>query len=272
LDDIAGSTRESRTPGEGRAAGSRSSNSVNNLYQWIRSAILNGKIKAGEQVNQAQLAVQFGVSRTPLREALRMLQREGLIISEPDRPVQISPLSAEDFEQIYIMRVAIECTAIQVSVPRLSSGEIADLEGCLAQMLHYQRVDDPGGFRAPHRAFHDRLIAGAGARVRDPIAELADHSERYRQRFIASGGWDAVHGQHREILDAAAARDSDRAACQLAEHHAQTAALILDVLDASYEPDRLCAAIAALAPGAEHPLRRQAASIGSGSCAMRSSR
>jgi DNA-binding GntR family transcriptional regulator len=254
------------------SGGTSEATNLGTLHARIRNSILRGELEPGRTINQGALAERFDAGRTPLREALRMLQREGLIISEPDRPVQISPLSAEDFEQIYIMRVAIECTAIQVSVPRLSSGEIADLEGCLAQMLHYQRVDDPGGFRAPHRAFHDRLIAGAGARVRDPIAELADHSERYRQRFIASGGWDAVHGQHREILDAAAARDSDRAACQLAEHHAQTAALILDVLDASYEPDRLCAAIAALAPGAEHPLRRQAASIGSGSCAMRSSR
>src|ERR1700743_3084110 len=86
----------------------RSSNSVQNLYSWIRSAILNGKFAAGEAINQAQLAVQFGVSRTPLREALRMLQAEGLLVGEINQRMRVARLTPEDIVSLYAARIVLE--------------------------------------------------------------------------------------------------------------------------------------------------------------------
>jgi DNA-binding GntR family transcriptional regulator len=216
------------------------------VHDRLRAAILRGDLEAGAPLPQGALAEAFGAGRTPLREALRMLQREGLVISEPNRPVRIAPLSADDFEQIFIMRVAIEATAIHVTVPALSSSDIADLEGLLAQMRHYQRADDAAGFRVPHRAFHHRLTAGSGTRVSAQIDELSDHSERYRRRFIQSGRWEDSDAEHRGILDAATAGDATLAARRLAEHHAHTAALTLHMLDPDHDPTRLRATIAAV--------------------------
>src|SRR4051812_31402681 len=201
------------------------------VHERLRSAILRGEIPAGEATTQVSLAQQLGAGRTPLREALRMLQREGLVISEPNRRVRIAELSGDDAEELYIMRIALECVAIRITVPRLTSDDFAALEGYMAQMDHYMKDEDLRGMRAPHLAFHNLLISGAGPRVSEEIDQLFDHAERYRLRWGMKSIWDQRSAEHRAILDAAAAGDQDLAALRLAEHYARTAGLVFAGLD-----------------------------------------
>lgn len=225
------------------------------MHERRRTAILRGELEAGAITTQAQLASEFDAGRTPLREALRLLQREGLVIAEPNRRVRIAPLSGEDAEGLFIMRIALEAVAIRITVPTLTSDDFAQLEGALAQMEHYQKVADHAGFRAPHRAFHHRLVAGSGSPVSAEIAELADHTERYRLRFGGFGSWDERRAAHRGILDAAAAGDPGLAADRLAAHYAQAAALVFGTLAPEHDLARLRTAIRIVAPGAEAALR-----------------
>lgn len=234
----------------------RDGQNVSIVHDRLREEILSGRVPAG-QISQVALARQLEVGRTPLREALRMLQREGLVISEPNRRVRIAELSATDAEELYIMRVALEGVAARLTVPTLGSDGIAELEGLVAQMDHYMRAQDSTGFRTPHRAFHARLVAGAGKRVARTISELFDHAERYRATF---GGptqeiWDQRTTEHRGIVDAAIEGDVDVTVRRLLEHYGRTASLIFAGLGGDYEPDRLRTAIAAVAPGAEQSLK-----------------
>ena len=224
------------------------------VYERLRTAILYGEIEAGATIPQAMLASDFGVGRTPLREALRMLQRDGLVISEPNRSVRVATLSGEDFEELYTMRIALEAVAIRITVPTLTSADFADLEGYMAQMEHYQKVGDNAGMRAPHRAFHQLLVAASGPRVSSEIADLSDHSERYRLRFGGYGNWEDGRAEHRGIVDAAAAGDPDLAAVRLAEHYARIAVLVFGVLKPEHDLGRLRTTISAVAPGAEAAL------------------
>jgi GntR family transcriptional regulator, rspAB operon transcriptional repressor len=235
---------------------SRDGQNVAQVHDRLRDEILRGNISAGETTSQVALARELGVGRTPLREALRMLQREGLVVSQPNRRVRIADLSAEDAEQLYIMRIALESVAIRLTVPRLGSDGIAELEGYMAQMDHYVKAADWQGFRTPHRAFHARLVNEAGERVAEMIAQLFDHAERYR---LAYGGttpplWAQRRAEHRGILDAAAAGDANLAAERLVDHYARTAALIFAGLGNGDDPVRLRAAIAAVAPAAQKSL------------------
>ncbi len=152
------------------------------------------------------------------------------------------------------MRMALETVAIRITVPTLASADLAELEGYMAQMGHYQKVGDEAGWRAPHRAFHRLLVAAAGPRVGDEIADLADHSERYRLRFGGHGSWDDWRAEHRGIVDAVAAGDPELGAVRLAEHYARTAVLVFGVLEPEHDLDRLRTAIGAVAPGAESAL------------------
>jgi DNA-binding GntR family transcriptional regulator len=233
----------------------RDGHNVAIVHERLRREILSGEIPAGE-TSQLALARELEVGRTPLREALRMLQHEGLVISEPNRRVRVADLSAEDVEQLYSMRIALEAMAVRVTVPEFGSAEVAELEGLLAQMDHYMRHQDSAGLRNPHRAFHACLVAGAGERTATTISLLFDHAERYRVAFAGSDQhrWDERQAEHRAIADAAASGDPDLTVHRLIAHYLQTSARVFNGLDSDYDPQRLRVTCAALAPGSERAL------------------
>lgn len=242
-------------PDKDNGATVRDGQNVTIVHDLLRQKILRGGIPIGE-TSQAALARELDVGRTPLREAIRMLQREGLVISEPNRRLRIAELSAPDMEELYVMRVALEGVAIRITVPALGSEGIAELEGLMAQMDHYMRSQDHAGFRGPHHAFHAALVVGAGERVTSMIAQLFDHAERYRVNFGATKPeiWDQRRAEHRGIVDACAEGDAELAVRRLVEHYARTAALVFEGLGGDYDPERLRIALAAMAPGSESAL------------------
>jgi DNA-binding GntR family transcriptional regulator len=225
------------------------------VHARLRAAILSGEIAEGAVTSQATLAERFGVGRTPLREALRMLQREGLVISQPNHRVRIAELSSEDAEELYIMRIALEAVAIRVTVPVLTGADLAELDGLMAQMDHYMKLRDHVGHRDPHRQFHHRLVYAAGPRVSDEIDELFDHAERYRRRFGAADSWEARRAEHRAILDAVGEGDREAAADLLADHYLHTVRLVFGELDPGHDLARLRETVAIVAPGAVDHIR-----------------
>jgi DNA-binding GntR family transcriptional regulator len=225
------------------------------VHARLRAAILSGEIAEGAVTSQATLAERFGVGRTPLREALRMLQREGLVISQPNHRVRIAELSSEDAEELYIMRIALEAVAIRVTVPVLTGADLAELDGLMAQMDHYMKLRDHVGHREPHRQFHYRLVYAAGPRVSEQIDELFDHAERYRRRFGAADSWEARRAEHQAILDAVGAGDREAAADLLADHYLHTVRLVFGELDPGHDLARLRETVAIVAPGAIDQIR-----------------
>jgi DNA-binding GntR family transcriptional regulator len=225
------------------------------VHARLRAAILSGEIAEGAVTSQATLAERFGVGRTPLREALRMLQREGLVISQPNHRVRIAELSSEDAEELYIMRIALEAVAIRVTVPVLTGADLAELDGLMAQMDHYMKLRDHVGHRDPHRQFHHRLVYAAGPRVSDEIDELFDYAERYRRRFGAADSWEARRAEHRAILDAVGEGDREAAADLLADHYLHTVRLVFGELDPGHDLARLRETVAIVAPGAVDHIR-----------------
>jgi DNA-binding GntR family transcriptional regulator len=232
---------------------SRDGQNVANIYARLREAILNGEMAAGEVTTQVALGETLGAGRTPIREALRLLQREGLVIAEPNRRVRVKGLTADDAESLYVTRIALETVALRITVPGLRSADFAEIEGLMAQMEHYMRERDWRGLRAPHRAFHVKLATGAGERVVDLIEQGFDHAERYRLTQGASNDreWNLRAEEHRGIVEAAKEGDADLAAHRLAEHYAHTAQLIFATLDPSNELRLLRTTLAAVTPGTE---------------------
>ncbi|HET6506099.1 MAG TPA: GntR family transcriptional regulator [Baekduia sp.] len=213
--------------------------SVEHVHRVIRESILDGSLEPGETMSQVALADELGVSRTPLREALRMLQGEGLILSEPNRRVRVAPLSLADVEELYAIRIPLEVTALRLSLPRMTPEDIADLEGSMAAMAHFAEADDYARWYVPHQAFHRGLTQRAGARFDALLQQLFDHAERYRRmhfgrRFSAQSTTD-----HREILNAVKGGDADRASALLGVHLARTVFGIIEVVDPDYEPAAL---------------------------------
>ena len=233
---------------------SRAGDNVVQVHEQLRTAILSGDVRPGAKTSQAELARDLDVGRTPLREAIRMLQTEGLIFTEPNRRVVIASLSLEDAEELYVMRIALEVAAARITLPKLTENDFAELAGYMAQMMHLAGGAPPSWqlFRAPHRAFHERFVSGSGPRSSRLIAELFDHTERYRRVYgrITTEEYQKRHVEHQAMLDAAIARDADALADALAAHYVATALLVTSALDPAYPLDRLRTSVAAVAPGA----------------------
>src|SRR4051812_26284732 len=151
------------------------------VYERIREAILEGTLPPGATMSQVALADELGISRTPLREALRMLQTEGLIEAERNRRVRVAAVSPQDLEALCVMRVTLEAEAIRLAVPRMTAEDLARLEGCMAEMAHFAEAKDYRRWVLPHQAFHRGLTAQAGERFAGVLAQLFDHAERYRR-------------------------------------------------------------------------------------------
>ncbi len=226
-------------PADGhRAREQREGDNVELVHERIRRQILSGELRAGESFSQVQLAAQCGVSRTPLREAVRMLQREGLLINEPNRRLVVAPFSLNDLEQIYGMRLVLEAAAIRASVPQMSPEDIADLQGHLARMEHFAGQGDYNRWQVPHRAFHIGLIAHAGARFRATSCELSDHGERYLRHYAANEPKLGLRGaqEHKAIFDAVKDRDAEASARNLITHLSHMAYGVIDMVQPGYEP------------------------------------
>ena len=221
------------------------------VYSSLRESILNGALPPGESLSQVQLASQLGVSRGPLREAVRMLQREGLVEAEVNRRGRVSSFSIDDLEQLYAMRIVHESLAIRINVPRFAKRDIDALRGCLRRM-EALAGHDLRQWQGVDREFHFTLLAHAGDRLMRTIRELYDHADRYRWLYIKGvpRALSIAADEHKAILEACVDGDAAVAAAQLARHLARTALTVLTHHAPEHDPTTVRAAIR-LATGAE---------------------
>jgi DNA-binding GntR family transcriptional regulator len=217
----------------------------------LRDLILDGAIEPGAEVRQEELARELGVSRTPLREALRLLEGEGLVEARPHRSIVVSPLSASEIEEVYAMRVLLEATAIRVTVPSMGTSELAHLRGLLAEMNFHAGRRDARGWEGPHERFHATLVAGVQGSYRRQLVGLARASRRYRRAHLGSQpyAWERGAAEHERIADACESGDADAAAAALAAHLAQTALGLIADSEPEVHPALLLSALDAV-PGA----------------------
>lgn len=211
--------------------------STRTVYATLRANILRGELDADAPISQVQLARQLGVSRTPLREALRMLQREGLIESEPNRRVRVSRMSLKEVEQLYAMRVMLETFGLRLSFRSFTEADRRTAESCLDALERVAAEGDLDAWEAAHRTFHEELHKYAGSRISQLLAELSDHTLRYRRAYLAEPrAWTAAAGEHRSILEACRAGDVSAACDHLARHLARTALTVIASVDPGYDP------------------------------------
>jgi DNA-binding GntR family transcriptional regulator len=234
-----------------QAGGVPARQSAEYVYRRVRDAILDGELPPAETMSQVVLAEELGVSRTPLREALRMLQGEGLVEARPNRRVRVAPISATDLEELYAVRVVLEAQALRLAVPRMTSEDIARLEGSIAEMAHYAEQRDMRRWLVPHAEYHRRLTELAGDRFAALLTQLYDHAERYRRLHIGYGPSAWATADHREILDAVKAGDARLSAALLAGHLSRIAFEVAGILEPGRDLAKLRQVLADV--GAEVP-------------------
>jgi DNA-binding GntR family transcriptional regulator len=183
----------------------------------IRLAILRGQLAPGQVLRQEELAKQFGLSRAPIREALRQLEAEGLIVSYPHRGTVVAKLSPEDIEEVFLIRITLETTALRLSVPKMTDSDFRKLESILDQT---DNDPNPAHSSELNWAFHESLIAPAGLpRMLNIIRMLHNHAFRYHLvGFVALDFKRESQSGHRQILEACRRAATDAAVAALSLH------------------------------------------------------
>ena len=188
----------------------------------LRHAIVSGELTPGEQIRQEALAERFGVSRVPLREALKILQGEGSVVYRPRRGYFVADLSLADLLEVYRIRELLEAEAVRVALPRLTDADVAEIAEAVHACEQAGRSGDLTAMTAHNRRLHFALVRAAGMpRLERLIRILWDATDIYRSLYYASAdNRAAVDQEHRAILAAVAARDADAAVLLLDEHRA----------------------------------------------------
>jgi DNA-binding GntR family transcriptional regulator len=216
--------------GTGEDLRDASVSNTEDVYARLRDMLLNGEIPADTIISQVKLARELGVSTTPLREAMRLLQAEGLLIAEHNRRSRVAPLDPADIDAVYASRILLESLAIRINVPLMDRDTLAALRSGLEEMVRAAAADDQAAWEPAHREFHQRLIDGAGPSLLRIIEPLVDRSDRYRRSGMFGARtplWDVGNDEHEAILQACEARDADGAGANLARHLARSALTVL---------------------------------------------
>lgn len=179
------------------------------LFEQLRAAIIRGDYPGGEPIRQEDIAERFQVSRMPVREAMRLLEAEGLVTKQPHRGAVVARLDAEDALELFQIRAALEGVAVRRSFPALTDDQVGAIERAHAAL---EAADDTEKL-ARHSDFHLSLYAAAGARLQKMISDQLDAARRYHLRFGRPGMEvsDRDRREHLALVDAARRRDAKTA-------------------------------------------------------------
>lgn len=185
----------------------------------LRNKILASDYTPGERIRQDELAEEHGASRLPVREALRMLEAEGLVKIVANKGAWVAKLSARECEELYLMRERLEPLLLRRNVPLLSMDDVDRLELLAGAM---ERTDDVESFLRMDREFHFSAVAfDQTAALEHFVRALWNRTQHYRRlatRLLYEGADLSVHHDHHLIVSALRHRDEDGAERALAAH------------------------------------------------------
>ncbi len=197
------------------------------IAEALRSAIIEGRLPAGESLRQEELARQFEVSRIPVREALRQLETEGWVIFLNNKGASVAPLSIDEAREIYDILAALECTALRLAIPHHNLTTLGRAEEAL-NSAPSAGVEDVNR----NSDFHLALYAPAQRpRLLNLISMQRQQGQRYLRLYFALPKYkQQTEREHAEILQACVERDPTRAVDLLERHLLQTGEMLVRYL------------------------------------------
>lgn len=190
------------------------------VFNTLRRAILRGELKPGERLMEIQLANKLGVSRTPIREAIRKLELEGLVLMIPRKGAEVAEITEKNLRDVLEVRCALEELAVQLACERIDGEGVKELRDA---GLHFKEVldsDDITQIAQADEAFHDVIFTATGnSRLIQLLNNLREQMYRYRIEYLKKKEcYPILIAEHKEILDAIAGRDKERATRVTSQH------------------------------------------------------
>lgn len=202
------------------------------LVELLHDMLLAGELKPGEKVNEQALCARFGVSRTPLREALKVLASAGLVSLSPNRGASVVRITPEEIDELFPIMGALEGLAGELACARITDAEVAEIRRMHDAMVEHYERGEASKYLKLNRAIHEAIFAAAGN------AELTAlyHTLMIRThsvRFIAKKSphrWKEAIDDHVEIMDALEKRDAQRLSGLLNLHLRHKAGMVHESL------------------------------------------
>jgi len=194
----------------------------------IRSAVLSGEMRPGARIRQELLAAQYGASRIPVREALRQLENEGLVVLAPNRGAWIADVNSEESIEVYKIREVVEPLAIFESVPNLTAADIDSLDATVRELEGVTSLED---YILLDREFHLRTYSGARLpQLLSMVQRFWNSTQHFRREFVketfAKDGLPFSDPQHLLLMDTIRGGDAEGARSIVHLHIRRTRLLI----------------------------------------------
>lgn len=178
----------------------------------LRDSIIQGALKPGIKISEPALALKFGISRTPVREAFRQLDSEGFLHILPRRGARVAPISEKDVREFYDVKAVLEGHAAKLAVERLSDKELEKMESLNNQMEKSNQTKDYKKVFQLHNEFHEVFLRASGnEQLHHLIRSLVSKFQRFRILLTIAGKIEGSLAQHREIIRAFRSKNGDDA-------------------------------------------------------------
>jgi DNA-binding GntR family transcriptional regulator len=203
----------------------------------LRQAIHEGKFRPGDQLRQEELADRFGISRIPVREALRQLEAEGLVTLHPNRGAVVATLSLQEVLEMLDIRIALECRAICLAVPNMIE---SDFDAATQILKSYDKEPMPQRWGEMNWRFHEALYAPCNRpKLLTMIEANYGHVSRFvRTQVSMASGKEKPQKDHNDILESCRAGDARKAASLLEQHIARTQKSLMAASRSARKPTR----------------------------------
>ncbi len=190
------------------------------VFETLREAIINGVLRPGERLMELQLAEALGVSRTPVREAIRKLELEGFVVMVPRKGAYVAGISLKDITNVFEVRAALEGLAAGLAAERITEEELEELERILVEKAEIIEKGEVARFVECDTRFHDVIYrVSRNQRLVQILSNLRDEINRFRSVSLAyPGRMREALEEHRKIVEAIAERDVSLAQAAALEH------------------------------------------------------
>ncbi len=186
--------------------------------QVLIEAISSGKIAPGEQLRQVELADRLGISATPVREALRRLEAQGLVVREPHRGVRVVEVEPEGMAELYVIRGSLEGLAVEHAVPNLGAKDLKNLESLHERLVLARGRGEVKSLRKLNFEFHTALYRRSGLPRLNRIIDSLWPQFPWDSMWAVPGRAESSEQEHAQILEAVRAADASAAGRTMRAH------------------------------------------------------
>lgn len=189
------------------------------VFESLREAIIQGTLKPGERLMELQLAEELGVSRTPVREAIRKLELEGFVVMVPRKGAYVAGITFKDITEVFEVRIALESLAAGLAAERITDEELDKLERSVVQIGEVMNSDIDALAKFDHE-FHKVIYqASRNKRLQAIILNLQEQIQRFRMTTLSQPGrMRLALEEHKKIVDAISERNVELASALAGEH------------------------------------------------------